>query len=146
MPGGRHELVLYAVRDTPPEIFVTQARPQNRVGAPLGAPSGGLFLVGYDLDASEAGPGGRLHLTLYWRAGVGSSGRIVTALGETILESHTLGFGHLPRYAESYQPTQGGVIVEDYWVVIPSTLEAGHWPLIISVGASSIEAGVVGVQ
>ncbi len=142
MPGGRHELVLYVVRDTPPELIVGQARPQNRVGTPLGS----LFLVGYDLDTAEASPGGRLHLTLYWRAGVDSSGRVVTALGDTILESHTLGFGNLARYAESYRPAQGGILVEDYWVVIPSPLEAGRWPLIISVGESGFEAGTVDVQ
>ena len=138
IPARQQELVLYALSETPPEMFVSQADPQIETNV---AP-GGLTLLGYDLDTRFAYPGGRLHLTLYWQTSEPHPIQITTALGEVRLESHVLGLGNLPRILNSTAPS-GEVLVEDYWVVIPSTLEAGQWPLIVTANGESVSVGEV---
>jgi MFS family permease len=121
-------LTLYAAQDTPPELIVGAAQPQHVVGQSLE----GLELVGYDLDDSRATPGGRLRLTLYWR-GQPPRALIATSLGDATLETHPLGLGNLARYIQEVRPLRNGIVVEDYWVVVPSTLEPGDYPLQVRI-------------
>lgn len=139
-----HDLVLYEVSETPPELIVSpdEANPENVTDVRLG----NLTLLGYNVNDTNARPGGRLHLTFYWRGGYQALAQITTALGETTLETHTLGLGNLTRYVETFKPRPDGVIVEEYWVTIPSTLEPGQWPLVVSIGGQSVEIGLVLVQ
>jgi len=123
------ELTLYRVSETPPELVVALAQPQHAVGARLG----GWELVGYDLEDEEARAGGRLHLTLYWRAVEPGAALIVTALGDTPLETHEIGFGNLPRYVQEYHPPRDGIVVEDYWAVIPSQVPASAQTLTVAL-------------
>ena len=124
-------LTLYRVSDAPPRLTVPakEVRPQRESGAQLD----GLRLVGYDLDDSLARPGGRLHIVLYWqlehRGAVRSS--LALTLGDTTLEVHPLGLGNLTRYIRETHPPAGEVVVEDYWVVIPSTFQAGSYSLAV---------------
>jgi hypothetical protein len=118
-------LVLYEIRNTPPELATQAADPEYAVGGRLK----GLRLVGYDLDDSLAYPGGRLHLALYWRVQSPPSSLIVTSLGDTALESHQLGLGNLARYAREVGLPDDSLVVEEYWVVIPSTVAPGDYPL-----------------
>jgi hypothetical protein len=141
VPIGRQSLVLYAVSGQPPELFVERADPQVVVGASLG----GMTLVGYDLDVNSARPGGRLRLTLYWQ-GQASQPLAATMLGETTLEAHQLGLGNAARYAQSTGIRPGATLVEDYWVVIPSTLAPGDYPLIVSADGESAEVGQVSIN
>lgn len=145
-------LTLFAVQDAPPELVVRSAQPQHIVGEKLGS----LELVGYDLDSSQAAPGGRLHLTLYWQGQPPARSLIATSLGDTPLESHQLGLGNLARYVQEVHPPREGIVVEDYWIVLPSTLEPGDhslqvrleaplapWALESSSAEKPIELGLV---
>jgi len=132
MMTRQRPLVLYAVQEEPPDLVVGSAAPEH----PLGQQLGSLELVGYDLDDSLAVPGGRLHLTLYWRGKLPHRLLIATALGETPLESHQPGLGNLARYVKEMQPPRDGILVEDYWVVLPSTLEPGEYPLTVRLQSS----------
>jgi hypothetical protein len=131
--AGRQPLILYAISETPPDMFVAQANPAQPGNIQLGT----LRLVGFEIDTAQARPGGRLHLTLYWRADRWEFSRITTALGPTELESHGLGLENLARLLRETPPQPGDVLVEDYWVTLPSTLGQGHWPLSVSVGGQS---------
>jgi len=141
----QQELVLYAVGETPPALIIPlqEAHPQQAVNQVLD----GLTLLGYDLDSSRAQPGGRIHLTLYWLRGeaAGRANWISTALGEHLLETHSLGLGNLERYLTEVGAQPGGVIVEDYWIVIPATLSGGDWPLVVSTGNASLTLTQVAV-
>ncbi len=123
------ELTLYRVSETPPALVVAQAQPQHAVGERLG----GWELVGYDLEDEEARAGGRLHLTLYWRAVEPGAALIVTALGDTPLEAHQIGFGNLARYVKECHPPRDGIVVEDYWAVIPSQIPGGTQTLTVAL-------------
>lgn len=128
-----HELALYHITDERPSLVVTASNPQMSIGEDLN----GLTLVGYELDGSLASPGGRLHLTLYWQLDASRTARITTALGQVALETHTLGLGNLPRYLQAAQLPVGGTLVEDYWIVIPSTLDPGSYPFLVIVDSSA---------
>jgi hypothetical protein len=123
--GDSRSLTLYQVTAEPPRMTVSSAHPQHMVEQEME----GLELVGYDLDDSLAASGGRFHLTLYWRVALSPGARIVTYLGKQSLESHALGFGNLERYVEACHPPRSSVLVEDYWVVVPSDTPAGSLEL-----------------
>ena len=126
--GGRgKELTLYRVSAHPPQLTVADAAPQYDSGAHLD----GLELVGYDLDTSRAYPGGRIHLTLYWRIEGAQPPRalIATSLGDLSLEAHPLGLTNLPRYMQTVRPGRDELVVEDYWIVLPLQAGAGSYPL-----------------
>jgi len=128
-PGvGRRELVLYRVNEEPPRLVVETAHPQHVVGKRLG----GLELVGYDLDRLGVEPGGRFRLTLYWRVLRPERALVVTLLGEERLEAHELGFGNLQRYVREFHPPRDAIVVEDYFVVVPSQTPRG--PQTLRVG------------
>lgn len=122
-------LTLYAAQNTPPTLVVPTANPEQVVGEKLES----LHLVGYNLDDSLSMPGGRLHLTLFWRGSAPPRTLIVTSLNGVSLESHELGLGNLARYIQEVHPPRDSIIVEDYWVVIPSTLEPDDYLLSISL-------------
>jgi hypothetical protein len=69
--------------------------------------------------------------------------QVQTYLGELQLETHELGFGNLARYHAEVQPITGQVIVEDYWLVIPSTTEPGEHMLEVGL-TNGVERVVIG--
>jgi hypothetical protein len=125
--GGRAELVLWQVTDTPPELVVPidRAAPQNQVTIPLS----GKTLVGYELEAEggQVQAGRALHLTLYWRIERADNLRVSLTLDGESLLSYEIGFGNLPRYADEFGLTsaEGQLVVDDFWLVIPRTADAG---------------------
>ena len=133
--GRRQGLAIYHASATPPELVVSDAQPQHVVNQAINGVHGtGVTLVGYDLDETLAHPGGRVHLRTYWRLNRPRLVLIATALGETQLEAHELGLGNLGRYAEAVgQPEMNSIIVEDYWLVIPSTVASGEQALRVGV-------------
>jgi hypothetical protein len=127
----RGRLVLYALQDTPPELTTPKAEPDTQIGIQRE----GLTLLGVDLEPSSVESGGRLHLTLYWKAEQAAAIQIQTSLGGSPLESHPLGLGNLSRDRETSRSLSEGLLREDYWVVVPSTTEPGLHPLTIRWGA-----------
>ncbi len=131
----RGSLVLYEMRDQAPQLVVSEASPTYEVGVRLN----GLELVGYGLDGQQVERGGRLHLTLYWRIAERNPGLVVTAIGDNVVEQHALGFGNLKRYAEQFRTPADSVVVEEYWLVVPSTTELGE--AVLQVGTTSALSG-----
>ncbi len=131
----RGSLVLYEMRDQPPQLVVREADPTHE----LGVRANGLELVGYDLDGPSVEQGGRLHLTLYWRIVERNPGLVVTAIGENVVEEHALGFGNLKRYADEFGAPADSVVVEEYWLVVPSTTQPGE--AVLQVGTTSALPG-----
>jgi hypothetical protein len=125
------DLVLYRVSTEPPQLTVQEAdaHAQHTSGAQIE----GLELVGYDLDDAEARPGGRLHLTLYWRVDTPPRALIATSLGDMPLEAHQLGLTDLERYVEAVRPERDELVVEDYWIALPYEIEEGTYPLQIAL-------------
>jgi hypothetical protein len=136
--GMRQDLVLYEVADVAPELVVSEADPQYDLGVELN----GLQLVGYDIDGEQVERGGRVHLTFYWRVREKKPELVLTVIDGTMLERHELGFGNLRRYVEEFHPDQDSIVVEDYYLVIPSTLPLGE--AVLQVGTTSPFPGVEG--
>ena len=127
----RGSLILYEMRDQAPPMVVSEADPTHELHVRLN----GLELVGYDLDGQQVERGGRLFLTLYWRVVERNPSLVVTAMGDNFVEQHTLGFGNLKRYADEFRPPKDSVVVEEYWLVVPSTTELGE--VVLQVGTTS---------
>ena len=129
-PGIR-PLTLYHVTSKAPKLFVADADPQVEVGEV----AAGWMLVGYDLENHEVIAGDTLHLTLYWRATRAPQQVLMsTMLDGLTLEIHEPGMGNLRRYIEGFHPPRDGILVEDYRVVVPRTIEAGTVELAVGVG------------
>jgi len=136
--GGRRRLVLYHLIDHPPDLVVKDAKPSIRVDIDLD----GVNLIGADLDIRTIESGGRINLVLYWRIDQPRRFQIGTYLGDQALETHDIGFGNLERYQAEVGPVQGRIIMEDYWLVIPSTTPAGSHALTLRVEGINKEIGV----
>ena len=139
--GSRGRLVLYHLTDNPPNLVVQDSEPTIRADVELGDD----VFIGADLDIKTVESGGRVHLVLYWRIDQARRFPIETYLGGQALERHEIGFGNLERYNSEIDPVQGHIIVEDYWLVIPSTTPAGPHPLTLRVEGSNkeIEVGIL---
>lgn len=130
--GGTGSLVLYRISERPPDIIVNDAEPQVEIEKE----AGGWILVGYDLESREVEAGGTFHLTLYWRTGEAPRKVLFsTLLDGAVLETHEPGMGNLQRVSQITQPSPDDMLVEEYWVVVPSTTEAGTAMLSIGVGS-----------
>jgi len=136
--GGRGRLILYHLIDNPPNLVVQDAAPSIRVDIELDD----VYFIGADLDIRTIESGGRVHLVLYWRIDQPLRFPIETYLGDQALETHEIGFGNLERYQAEVGPLQGHIILEDYWLVIPSTTPAGPHPLTLRVDGSNNEIKV----
>jgi hypothetical protein len=98
-------------------------------------------LQGADLPNQEVESGSLIHLVLYWIPSNGYRFQITTTIGEVALETHDLGFGNLDRYQREVGPILGQTIVEEYSIVIPSTIPEGEYPLTVSI--QSVEKKVI---
>jgi hypothetical protein len=128
-PRGR--LVLYQLSETPENLVVDEANPTIRLDLDLN----GITLLGADVDPLNVESGSRIHLTLYWRLDRPRPYQIEIALDGRSIEIHDLGFGNLERYQAEVGPVLKRVILEDYWLVVPSTIPEGiHELTVRSVG------------
>lgn len=131
--GGRARLTLYALTSEPPGLVTDTADPTVRLDRQLGR----VTLIGADLEGDPAESGGRLHVVLYWRLATDQPVSVSTGLDGENLETHALGFGNLARYQAEIGPFDGRIVVEDFWLVIPSSTPAGRHTLTVRVGAGS---------
>lgn len=129
---GGHPLTLYEVREDPPPLIVASATPQHLVGREMD----GVELVGFDLDQAEVSAGGTLGIRLYWRVlkePVLNYYQVATILGdEAFREVHPLGFRLISQYQQHGLPLPGKVVVEEYELVIMSSLSPGVHTLSIA--------------
>ncbi len=128
---GARELILWRVSDSPPELITYRPEPQTKLEISVD----GLTLLGYDIESDTLHPGGVAHLRLYWRLDNGASGWVSVWLGGRLLEQHEVGLWNLDRYRREFNPGPDAVIVEDYLVVIPSTVEPGEAELSVAIGS-----------
>jgi hypothetical protein len=119
--ASRGRLTLYHLSQTPPDLIVAEATPEFLLDINFG----GLTLLGLDLDSQTVESGGRIHLILYWQIDQPGPYQIETSLGNQSLEMHRLGFGNFERYLSQFRSNRDRIVVEDYWLVIPSTTPAG---------------------
>jgi hypothetical protein len=126
-PRGR--LVLYQLSETPGNLVVDDANST----IPLNLDLNGLTLLGADSDPMNVESGSRVHLTLYWRLDQPRPYQIETALDGQPIEIHDLGFGNLERYHAEIGPVLERVILEDYWLVVPSTTPEGTHELTVRI-------------
>lgn len=124
-PRGR--LVLYQLSETPKNLVVDEANPTIL----LDLNWSGLTLLGADVDPLNVESGSRVHLTLYWRLDQPHPYQIETTLDGRSIEIHDLGFGNLERYQAEIGPVMGRVILEEYWLVVPSTTPEGTHALTV---------------
>ena len=133
--GGRDRLILYQLSPDAPNLVMKDPSPEFNLNEDLG----GIILQGVDLATQSAESGSLIEVTLYWDISQPGRYQIRTALGNQFLETHTLGFGNLERYQKENGAVQGKTIVEDYAIVIPSTLAEGDYPLIVSIQGTEKE-------
>jgi len=121
-------LNLYEVRSEPPALIMQQASPQYVVGADMD----GVTLLGFDLPQTEVKAGGTVHLRLYWqpvKEPALNYYRVATIIGDQeFQEVHSLSFGVIGQY-QKRGLYKSGIIVEDYDLVILSSLPEGPQPL-----------------
>jgi hypothetical protein len=71
-------------------------------------------------------PGDTVHLRLYWQGSYNGRFTVGTKIGETpYAEAHDLGFGMLNRALQSSRPAAGSALVEEYDLVVLSSLRPG---------------------
>lgn len=140
-PAGRHEIVAaVAGRDVsigwirvPDEERLFQAPDMDRVRE---VEFGPVRLLGYDVDASNARPGGELTLRLYWRAAaaVDREAKVFAHLYDAsgrLVAQHDAVPGNGTRPLVGWLP---GEVVEDaHRIDLPSDLAVGD-PLTLAVG------------
>ncbi len=140
--GARNRLVLFEIRQDPPQMVVDQAQPQIIIGAEYGP----VTLLGADVEPLQVESGSALHMRLYWRLQSLERLQVETRLGDQTLEVHELGLGLLARYDAQVEPVRGQIVVEDYWVVVPSTVSPGNWDLTIGPPNSPIAVTLARLQ
>jgi hypothetical protein len=123
-------LTLYSLSSDAPSLVVDSASPSIAMERPLG----GVTLIGADVTPRTVESGGRIHLVLYWRVAGAQTPSVSVGLDGGTLERHEIGFGNLSRYSAEIGPVAGRVVVEDYWLVIPSTVTEGEHALTVGVG------------
>ena len=147
--GGRR-LTLFSNQAAAPELFVANPSPDVRVDRE----AGDLTLLGYDLDSRTVIAGGSVHLRLYWASTFQGLYSVSTQVGDApYFENHDLGFGNISRYiAEVRSPAPGEALVEEYDLVVLSSLAAGEHRLrvrtIAAAGGASewLEIGTIEVR
>lgn len=121
-------------------VIVVAERPQMPTTAPtheITVPFGETIrLVGYDLDVSEAGPGGVLNVTLYWGA-EGAAARPYTVFTHLINQN-----GELVAQKDNWPangqwpPTcwqAGEIVVDPYTLSLPTQLQPGPYTLLVGL-------------
>ncbi len=143
LTGSRNRLVLYRLSQQAPTFVVDEAQPDLEIHADFG----NLTLLGVDIPDRPVESGGCLHLILYWTFQRLEPISLTIDLDERPLETHELGFGNLKRYNAEVRRVTDGVIVEDYWLVIPSTIQPGSHGLDIHIQGigEAVEIGSIEV-
>ena len=136
-PFGNRTLVLYETKDQPPDLFAAIPTSAQEVDVTFGA----LTLVAFEVNTTQVLAGETVHLTLYWEGDWTAIAQttISTQVGDApYVEAHQLGFGSLTRYLDEVgEPAVGSLLVEEYDLVVLSSLGSGDQPLRIraSTGA-----------
>jgi len=127
--GKRQSLVLYHLTPSPPVIV-----PSNTTfSIPLNANLGTVTLSGADVTPGTVESGSYIHIKLYWRIRPGQRlPRVAITLDGNALAQHEVGFGLIPRYHQEIGIDPADMILDEYDLVIPSTIPPGEWALKIS--------------
>lgn len=136
--GSRRGLTLYALSSEPPALTAPSASPEHLTDATLA----GATLLGYDSSSDPIESGGRLHITLYWRLRSNEPIEVELVFDEMSVAAHEIGFGLLARYCKEEGCRSSDVVVEDFWIVVPSTASAGQHELSIQTAGGGDRAAL----
>lgn len=129
---GGHTLILYEAQKEAPAVVVRDAKPQYTVGREMD----GVRLLGFDIDKTQVAAGDTLHLRLYWQIEKEPAldlYKVALVLGDDrYREIHTLGFGLVARLRQEKHIAAGDTLVEDYPLVVMSSLPEGPQTLRLS--------------
>jgi hypothetical protein len=139
--GAGDRPTLYRLDSDAPSFVVDRASPSITIEQPLGD----VTLVGADVSPQTVESGGRIRLVLYWRVAGAQAPTASVGLDAIPLERHEIGFGNLARYQAEIGPVAGRVVVEDYWLVIPSTIAEGEHSLTIGIEDAKETAELTGL-
>jgi hypothetical protein len=115
-------LALYQSRTQAPQLFVANPSPQVTLNTSFGP----LTLLGYDIDKTTVAAGNTVHLRLYWQGSYNGRYTVGTKIGDSpYAEAHDLGFGMLNRALQTSRPVVGSALVEEYDLVVLSSLKPG---------------------
>jgi hypothetical protein len=124
----RGSLVLYRVSNDPPDLLAHD-QPQIQIDQKVNE----YILEGVTLSSATTESGGSVEVWMYWKLpetqGTLPRTLVTTYLGDRLLETHQIGLGLLERYQQDIGLQPGGVIVDHFYLVIPSTIETGNWAL-----------------
>jgi len=127
--GKRQSLVLYLLTDTPPRLTADNPAYANTLNSVLG----GASLSGIDIHPQSVESGGAVHIKLYWNLRPGQRPpRVEISLGDQNLAQYEVGFGNLARYHREVGIKPTDMIIDEFDLVIPSTVPAGDWDIKIS--------------
>jgi hypothetical protein len=127
--GNRHDLVLWRAQPRPPASMMTMAAPARRIDWWVD----GVALVEATVTPVHEPPVPRVHLRTLWQADGAVRPFVSTRAGGTTLETHELGLGLLARYRAEVGPLGDGLVVEEFDLVLPSTLPPGEHVLSLGV-------------
>jgi hypothetical protein len=123
-------------------LVVEDPQPEISLQADLGA----AVLVGADVTPTVVESGAVVQIALYWHLQSPQRLRVELVLGDRVLEQHEVGFGLLERYQREVGLQVGDVIVERYYLVIPSTQKVGNAPLVLrSAGLGGAKGNQVSI-
>jgi Protein of unknown function (DUF2723) len=129
---GGHTLTLYEAQKVAPAVVVRDAKPQHAVGREID----GVRLLGFDIDKTQVAAGDTLHLRFYWQVVKQPAlnyYKVALALGDDrYREIHTLGFGLIDQLQQEGRFVAGDTLVEDYRLVVMSSLPEGPQTLRLS--------------
>jgi hypothetical protein len=135
----RGSLVLYRVSNDPPDLLADE-QPQIQIDQNVND----YVLKGVTFSSTTAENGGSVEVWMYWKLpetqGALPRTLVTTYLGDRLLESHQIGLGLLERYQQDIGLQTGSVIVDHFYLVIPSTIETGNWAL--SLGITETKAQI----
>jgi hypothetical protein len=127
--GNRQGLVLWRAQPRPAASMVTHATPERRLDWWVD----GVALVATTIEPVRHAAVPRVHVRALWQADGTVRPFVSTRVGETTLETHELGLGVLARYLADVGPIGRGLFVEEFDLVLPSTLAAGEHAFSIGV-------------
>ena len=137
-PAGRYagtavELPLHLARATTPALSEDDGL---SIRTRLDVRTGGLTLLGTNLDTESARPGERLYLTLFWRADEPSLPNydVYLNLGETTLYTGAPVHGTYPTSGW----TAGELVMDRYDPRLPLDIPPGDYPLRLHLGAGPV--------
>lgn len=128
----RGKLVLYEVENSPPAITSEKLDCSNNTNWDIGP----FLLSGFDLSEKVVESGSKIDIKLCWKP-IGKNIRflpiISIEIGDKLIASFPLGLGLVEQYQKEIGFARNEFIIDNFSLVIPSTIEEGVYSLQLQV-------------